>query len=336
MKFVVRRFCACLYDHDRYLRYQEKFRQTGSDAIGARAIYGFDFHELGRVYMEKACLPPLVAESLDENIPAGREARLIQLAADISHQAEIGWYHPAMKAAEEVCANYLNQSVEGFEKHLHQVAIECARTVPFDDVLPAASRLIMLPDLERPAESPSGPEVGTDPDAREFVNRIESLLRTHRPTRAQLLDLLLGHLHDDLHLTRVALLMMSRDRDKLGTCAGRGIDEHSSIRTLVVDIGKAGLLQSMLSESQALWVEPENFHECEKALPKKFRAAFLHESFFLMPLKVAGRSVGMIYADRSFGVNPLDEATYAKFKSAILLTGKALARLAGSKEEVAS
>ena len=328
-------FCACLFDHDRYRRYQEEFRRTGSDGNSARAIYSFDFHELGRVYAEKACLPPLVAESLDENLPAGRGARLIQLAADISHQAEVGWYHTAMKAAEEVCANYLNQSVEGFEKHLHQVAIECARTNPFDDVLPAASRLIMLPDPERPAKPPPGLEVRVDPDARKFGNRIEALLRTHRPTRAQLLDLLLGHLHDDLHLTRVALLTMSRDRGKLGTRAGRGIDEHSPIRTLVVDIGKDGLLQSMMSESRALWVEPENYPEYEEALPEKFRAAFLHESFYLMPLQVAGRPVGMIYADRMFGVNSLDKATYARFKSAILLTGRVLAHLASSREEAA-
>jgi len=329
-------FCACLFDHDRYQRYQEKFRQTGSDAASARAIYSFDFHELGRVYAEKACLPPLVAETLDENVPAGRKARLIQLAADISHQAEIGWYHPAMMAAEDIFATYLNQSVEGFEKHLHQVAIECARTSPFDDVLPAASRLIMLPDLEHPAKPTPKLEVKANPDAKKFENRIKALLCTHKPTQAQLLDLLLGHLHDDLHLTRIALLLMSRDHSKLGTRADRGFDGHSPIRTLVIDIGKAGLLQSMLNESRALWVEPENYHECEKALPAKFKTALMHESFFLMPIHVAGRPVGMIYADRAFGVNPLDKATYAKFKSGILLTSKVLAYLARSKEKMAA
>lgn len=321
-------FCACLFDHDRYQRYQEKFRQSGSDVNSAKAIYSFDFHELGRVYAEKSCLPPLVIESLDEKVPAGRKARLIQLAADISHQAEIGWYHPAMKAAQEVCAACLNQSVEGFEKHLHQVAIECARTSPFDDVLPAASRLIMLPDLEqRPRPKPKL-EAKVDPEAREFENRIKTLLRTHKPTQAQLLDLLLGHLHDDLHLTRVALLLMSRDRSKLGTCAGRGIDEHSSIRTLVIDLGEPSLLQSMMSKSQAVWVEPESYRKYEQELPAKFRAAVLHESFYLMSLQGAGKPVAVIYADRAFGVNPLDKATFTRFRAAVLLTGKALACIA--------
>ncbi|MDH3389237.1 MAG: HDOD domain-containing protein [Gammaproteobacteria bacterium] len=123
-------FCACLFDHAQYQKYQEEFRKLGSDANSARPIFGFNFHELGRIYAEKFYLPALVIESLDENIPTGRKARLIQLAADLSHQAETGWYHTSMKATEEVCAAYLNQSLEGFEKHLQQVAIECARRSP--------------------------------------------------------------------------------------------------------------------------------------------------------------------------------------------------------------
>ena len=191
----------------------------------------------------------------------------------------------------------------------------------------------MLPDRERKEKPRPKLEVKVDPDAKAFANRLGALLHTHKPTQAQVLDLLLGHLHDDLHLTRVALLLMSHDHGKLGTCAGRGIDEHSPIRTLVIDIEEANLLQSMIHKPQALWIEPQNYPKYQKALPARFKAAFLHESFYLMSLHVAGRPVGVIYADRAFGVNPLDKALFARFKSAILLTGKALASLAGPSEE---
>ncbi len=326
-------FCACLFDHDRYQRYQEEFRESGSDVKSAKAVYSFSFHELGRIYAEKSYLPALVSESLDENIPSGRKARLIQMAADISHQAEVGWYHSAMKATEEVCAAYLNQSVEGFERRLQQIAIDCARSSPFDDVLPAASRLIMLPDLERPAKPAPRLEIKPEPGGHEFETSIKSLLRTQNPTQAQLLDLLLGHLHDDLHLTRVALMLLSPDKTKLGTRAGKGIDEHSPIRTLVTDIGKAGVLNSLVTKSQALWVEPESYKKYEAALPNRFKAAFLHESFYLMPYQVDGKPMGMIYADRSQAVNKLDKVTYIKFKSAVMLTSKALTYLAKQKQK---
>ena len=317
-------FCACLFDHDQYQKYQEKFRSLGSDANSARPVFGFNFHELGRIYAEDCYLPDLVIESLDENIPTGRKARLIQLAADLSHQAEVGWYHSSMKATEEVCAAYLNQSLEGFEKHLQQVAIECARSSPFDDVMPAASRLIMLPDRDPPPKHPPAPITGSEAAGQQFENRVKALLGSNNPGQAHFMDLLLGHLHDDLHLNRVALLLLSPDGTKLGTRAGKGIDEHSPIRTLVIDITGAGLIRSLLPKSQALWIEPERYRRYEAALPGKFKSAFLHESFFLMSMHVSGRPVGLVYADRWRGINRLDKVTYIKFKSAILLTGRAL------------
>lgn len=326
-------FCACLFDHDRYQRYEEEFRESGSDVKSAKSVYSFTFHELGRIYAGKAYLPALVTESLDENIPSGRKARLIQMAADISHQAEVGWYHSAMKATEEVCAAYLNQSVEGFERRLHQIAIECARSSPFDDVLPAASRLIMLPDLERPARPAPKLGIKLEPGGHEFETSVKALLRTQNPTQAQLLDLLLRHLHDDLHLTRVALMLLSPDKTKLGTRAGKGIDQHSPIRTLVIDIGKAGVLNSLVTKSQALWVEAESYKKYEAVLPNRFKSAFLHESFYLMPFQVEGKPMGMIYADRSQAVNKLDKVTYIKFKSAIMLASKALTYLARQKQK---
>ena len=320
-------YCACLFDHERYQQYQARFRELGIEANSAKPVFGFDFHELGRQYASKSYLPDLVTESLDENIPSGRKARLIQLAADVSHQAEVGWYHSSMKATEEVCAAYLNQSLDGFDKHLQAVAIECARNSPFDDVLPAAARLIMLPDLDT-AEQPAATVVeDRKSGGDEFEGRIKALLKTSQPTQAQLLDLLLNHLHDDLHLTRVVLMLLSKDKTRLGTRAGRGIDEHSPIRTLVIDINRESLLKKLLGKQQSLWVEPDNYDKYESALPTRFKESFLHESFFLMSMFVANKPVGMIFGDRARGVNRLDKSSYEQFKSAIRVTCQALTYL---------
>ncbi len=323
-------YCACLFDHDRYSLYEEQFRRVGIDSNSAKVIFGFDFHELGRLFAKQHFLPDLVVESLDDKIPPGRKARLIQLAADLTHQAEVGWQHSAMRATEEVCAAYLNQSSDGFEKQLQRIALDAARDCPFDDVLPAAARLIMLSDdaVTTPAAGP--PAAG---DGNPFENRVRSLLETNGATQAKLLELLMTHLHDELHLSRVALLLASRDGKHLGTRAGKGIDEHSPVRSLVVDLERESLLKSLLAKPQAIWVEPATYPRFEAALPKRFREAFLHENFFLMSLFVGDRPVGLVFADRAPGVPPLDKKIYLRFKSAILLTAKALTRLAERRRQ---
>ena len=234
-----------------------------------------------------------------------------------------------MKATEEVCAAYLNQSLDGFDKKLQQTAIEAARDCPFDDVLPAAARLIMLPDSGLSAAPAPAEPVDS---AKGFESRLKILLKSSRVTQAQLLDLLLTHLHDDLHLSRVVLLLLSADRTKLGTRAGKGLDEHSAVRKLVVDVSKANLLRSLLGKQQGIWIDPAGYGKYEAALPAKFKAAFLHEHFYLMSLFVGSRPIGLIFADRAQAVTQLDKATYVRFKSAIILTSKALTLLARRKQ----
>ncbi len=325
-------FWACLFDPEHYRKYQAQFHDIGIDANSAKSVFGFDLHQLGRLLVEIHYLPVLVGESLDERVPPGRKARLIQLAADVSHHAEEGWYHSAMKATEEVCAAYLNQSLDGFDRALQQVAIQAARDCPFDDVLPAAARLIMLPDRQGDAvQAPARiPDLG---DASGFELGVKALLKSPRASQAQVLDLLLTHLHDDLHLSRAVLLLLSRDRSKLGARAGKGLDEHSPVRQLVIDVDRAGVLNTLLSKPQALWIDAENYHKFEPALPSRFKSTFLHENFFLMSLFVGDRPIGLIFADRALSVTRLDKETFLRFKSAILLTNRALAYLAQRKQQ---
>ena len=320
--------CACLFDHEKYLRYLEKFREVGIGANSAKSVFGFSFHELGRQYADKTCLPRLVTESLDENVPPGRRARLIQLAADLSHQAETGWYHMAMKATSDVAASFLNQAPDELDKRLQQTAIRAARSSPLDDVMPAAARLILLPDRE-PGSKPEAAVAETPRDkGRQFEARVKGLLKVPRATQAQLLELLLSHLHDDLHLSRVVLMLLSGDRGKLGTRATRGLDPDSQIRTLVLDVSQPGLLRTLMKKPQALWVDPDSYPKYEPALSPKFKANFLHENFFLMSLFVADQPVGLVFCDRALSIHRLDKTCYAQFKSALLLTGMGLTYLA--------
>ena len=131
----------------------------------------------------------------------------------------------------------------------------------------------------------------------------------------------------------MVLLLISPDRRKLGTRAGKGIDEHSPIRTLVLDLTQGGLIRSIMQKTQALWVEPELYQKYGPALSAKFKQAFLHESFFLMSMHVSNRPFALLYADRMNAVNRLDKPTYLRFKSAVLLTIRALAFLGRKKQQ---
>lgn len=122
-------------------------------------------------------------------------------------------------------------------------------------------------------------------------------------------------------------MLLSKDKTRLCTRAGRGIDRHSPISTLVINVGRASLLKSLLENRQALWIDTASYPKYEASLPAKFKTSFLHKNFFLMPLQVNNKPVGMIFCDRAQAVTELDKPSYVKFKSAIMLTSKAFSYL---------
>jgi HD-like signal output (HDOD) protein len=327
---------ACLFDFRQYRKYQANFHVLGADVNSARPVFGFGFRELGRLICWRTLLPPLVAQSLGNTLESDRRVRVIQYAADISHQAEEGWDHPSMKATQAVCAHYLNQSIDGFEVLVQQTAIASARSCSIEDSLPAASRLVMLPEAKsspvssahRPASVTIGMPAGQIPQAdRNYQARLKNLIKKRNIPREQLLDLLLDHLHEDLHLTRVLLLTLSDDRVKLGTRASRGIRRFSLLNELMINTDENRMFRSLLSKPLGLWVESANYAQYEDFLPASFRNSVLSENFFLMTIFSGAIPEGIIFGDRAHSVSALDRELFIRFKAAVLLTGNGLDRL---------
>lgn len=324
-------FYACLFDYPGYRQYQANYRSLGAEVNSARPVFGFSFRELGRVLCRQLYLPPLVFETLEDTSKTDRRIRVIQFAADISHQAETGWYHAAMRATQEVCADYLNQSIDGFEKLLQQTAIESARRCPIDDVMPAAARLIMLPEPKftaKPELPDSAEDSGKD---RNYKIRLRNLFKSGEVNQSQVIDLMLTHLEDDLQMSRVVLMVLSLDGSKLGTQASKGIKQHSLINKLIIDSNENKLFSSLLNRPLGLWVESVNYSTYEALLPQNFKTSVLTENFFLMSLFSAAKPIGLIFCDRAQAVSTLDRSVYIRFKAAILLTTRALSYLANQE-----
>ena len=329
---------ACLFDYRQYQKFQANFKKLGADVNSARPVFGFGFRELGRVICQEMHLPLLVSETLLNTATTDRRLRLIQLAADISHQAEVGWYHSSMKASQEVCAEYLNQSIDGFENLMQQTAIESARSCPISDILPAAARLIMVSDPKGPIELPDAPlpSWAVNPVKRTssqgmsrdqiFQVRLENLAASGTANPEQMTGLLLEHLEGNLHMSRVLLLTLSADSSRLGTHASRGVQPSSLLNKLLIDVNTNRMFRSLLAKPLGLWINPASYSQYKDFLPHSFKNSVLNEDFFLMTLFNGAMPVGLIYCDRKQSVSDLNKADYIRFKDAIRLTSSALGR----------
>lgn len=312
-------YLACLFDYREYQKYEVQLRILGADSGCDQTVFGFSFRELGRIFAEQAHLPHLVMESLQDDEPAGSVPRWIRLADAFTRQAEDGWYHPQMRLVRDACASCFEQNPAEMERHLQQIALSAAQICPLADTMPAAARLIMLPER--------APPVLTSDKKPELKQRLNRLLNLPGTSDVDFIDLLLTYLDEDLGMSRTALLLLSADKRELNVRATRGIDEMSPINTLLIETSQAGLLKQLLIKPQGLWMQTQNYARFKSGLPQAFNSSFDQQNFFLMSFFINGNPTGIIYCDRAQGDAPLSLDSYRKFKSAVLSVGVAMTQL---------
>lgn len=290
---------VCLNDADQYSLYLNALRADVSANDHASRIFGFEFLELARWFSQKWSLPELMAESFETAKKTGRKARLIQLATQLAQQAELGWYHESMQTAQKSCADYLGLEMMDVRNKIITTAIQSARDCPLDDVFAAASRLILLPDVENASVVPAKPEVSDITPARvSLAEQIKALLQTPNANQSVVLQLLLNGLHQDLKFSRVVLMLLSSDKTKLAARASKGLQQGSSFQSLQLETSRSGILKSMLLKPQALCINSASYAKYENTLPGNFKATCLCNNFALMSIFIGNKPIGLIYCDR--------------------------------------
>ncbi len=330
-------FYLCLFDTEKYQSYRQTLTTKQDIKKLAIKFFGFNFDHLGKLLGQHWNLPELVEESFNPPQKTGRKARLIQLAGAISREAELSWYNPAMQDALKACASFLNLNADEAWYQIQTAALRAAHDENFDDVMPAASRLILLPDIEKPAlkESPK-PAVKILTGQQSFEDRIRPLLHSHETSQSQVISLLLDNLHQDLGFSRIALMLLSADKSTLATRAGRGLDRGSPFLKLQLDLAKSGILKSLLQKPQAVCINATTYRKYENSLPGQFKATCLCDNFVLMSIFIGNRPIGLVYGDRSVSRDSIDKVSYGQFKDDIMMTSKALTFMAKRKTQAAA
>lgn len=322
----------CLFDPDSYQQFRNQLKVDVKDKDPAMDTFGFNFIQLGKLLAQKWVLPELVAESFESSNNTGRKSRLIQLAAEIANQAEIGWYQPSMISAQKHCADYLNIGLEEARQSVQNTAILAARSSPIDEVFSAAARLILLPDVKPVAKpKPAAPAAKKVTRKVSLTEQIVALLKSSKANQSNILSLLLRGLQNDVNFSCVVLMLLSSDKSRLITKIGKGLEDDSAFNKLQIEVAHSGIFKSLLLKPQALCIDASNFKKYETVLPGKFKATCLCDNFVLMSVFIGNKPIGLVYCDRQHTKNPVDNASYREFKSSVMMASKALTYLVKNK-----
>jgi HD-like signal output (HDOD) protein len=290
-------------------------------------VLGFRLSQLTTALSREWHLSRLLQEALEDSKPSTSRIESILLGYELAESVKKGWDHEETKKLIGRVAKSLNEPAEQVTQVVHENAREAARTAAIYGAA-AASRFIPLPE-EYASESPTDAEPGLPQESEETrflppdpllqlktLRELSSFLLEPSPDYNLFLSMGLEGIYRGVGMDRVLFALISKNQRNLEAKFLLGWSAPDKVQTMLIDIlrGQPNLFDHVLEVKQARWVESDPGANIARLMTPDILSLMGHAPFFVMPVVVQGKAIGLIYADRSPSGRPLDPDSFASFQ----------------------
>lgn len=117
---------------------------------------------------------------------------------------------------------------------------------------------------------------------------------------------------------------MGHNQSRLEARFAIGLPVQDPLRALSVPLHQGDLLSALMHKHQPLWLHAANRKLFLPRLPKEAQKVLTQADTFLSPLRIAGRAVGLLLAQRPLHAPALTAEDFRLFNAMLALTHEAL------------
>ncbi len=321
---------CCSHDFKKYREYL----LNGSEENSENAIFGFTFGELTEALCQFSNLPEIISSSLPHKNPTERKHQLLLHLSTLCQGCESGWYSEFMLKTFSDLSKHLKLTPDRVSRKTHEFSVMAARTSIFEDVLQPASRLILIRDeawkpkiaakAHAVIESKEDQAESKKESEKDTLSQIRIMVKNHAVNQSDILHTCLKGIFDEAQMSKVSLLLLSKDKKILQSKMAIGVDHNSPFRHYQIDFAKSGLLKILLNKPQAIWINSSSLKKYHKLLPPSLMANIMTSNFLMMSLFIGPKPIGIIYADMNEKSQEITQQHFSLFKNIISLSCKAL------------
>jgi len=286
-----------------------------------KAVLGFTLRELSLGLSREWKLGELLEHSLEGRQDCDPRAGNVTLGHELAAAVEKGWHAPSVRELLERIAEALYLPVEDVEKLVHANAEEAATTAAFYGA-DRAVRLIPVPggrqaageDDEADDDIAAFPE--PDPMLQLTILRELSAMMESRPDFNLVLEMVLEGIFRGIGMDRALFALCSPDHRFLMGRYALGLDNEILRRNFRFETGRrsVNVFGHVMDKRQSLWVGNDSDIAIRRLVTPEVQAVTAGAPFFVTPIEIRGKVIGLFYADRLPSGRPLDEESFASFK----------------------
>lgn len=286
-----------------------------------REVLGFELRDLTLSLSREWNLGGLLEQSLEGKSDKNPRAGNVMLGYDLAVAAEKGWRSPEVKQLLERIAENLYLSVEDVTSLVKANAAQAAETATVYGA-DLASELIPVPGDKRQQPADTEPDAQTpvylepDPMLQLTILRELSNLMESKPNINSVLEMVLEGMYRGIGMDRTLFALRSPDHHFLMGRYALGVENEKLRRTFQFETvaHKPNLFSQVVNSRQPLWLREKNGAELQQLLAPQVIDVTQGADFFVTPIEIRGKVIGVFYADRQPSGRSLDEESFNSFK----------------------
>ena len=280
---------------------------------------GFTFNELTSKLTEDWQLSDLLHDTLVQTDKPKTRCKHILFGNSIAAAAEHGWKSPETDKEFKALSKHLNLSIEETTKFIHDNVEEAVNVAQEFGARAAAE---FIPSLEKTRTDKGVPieleeqEVFLMPDHMLQLSILRDLsgILNKNPALNQILTMVLEGIYRGIGMDRAVLALVNPQKTETRAKIALGKNSSTFEKEFVfnIDMQKPNLLQQMLIYNRSYWIKDDE--EGQQLVGKTMRNTLHTKTFFIAPITVENKTVGIFYADRQPSARILDDESFSSFK----------------------
>lgn len=299
----------------------------GSEGVAEeRKALGFSLAELTVALNRQWHLSELLGSALSDDHSNDPRASNVTLAHEVARTAEGGWETPEMKQILERVAESLYLPLEKVTRMVRSNAEDAVASMSrlgareVGKLIPVppeyARRRREVVDAGPPPERSQFPE----PDAElqmKILRELSELVTDEQPDINMVFEMVLEGVYRGVGMDRTVFALMSPDHKSLRAKYALGWDRQQLTQAFHFALSRGAprnVFDHVIKTGHPLWVRQPPDPSVAGLITPEVQQVTGEAPFFIMPIAVQQRPIGILYADRRPSRRPVERSAFTDFK----------------------
>lgn len=303
-----------------------KLLQGFSDEMAQQEVLGFTLEQLTVGLTRDWHLSDLLHSAI--NKPKMNNPRIQDIihALSLAESTSVSWNSKETLDIGQTISNHLKVDEKEILTILRENALKAAEVALLfgaDTIikyLPVDEELVTnISDVH--AFDPNCPV--PDPLLQLNILRDLSGILTDKPNLNVILEVILEGIYRGVGLDRTVFSIISKDKTITAKYA-LGKNNQDFMTRFNFDLREDNVFSATIKSAQAIWVQDTQAKNMAMHISDKMRLVLACRAFYVAPIMISGKVIGLVYADRQPSNRDLDKESFESFKHFVQQASQAL------------